>query len=371
MPDILQKDTAVRYMLQPFRKFFDDPEITEICVNRPGEVFCEKCGKWAFFPVPALTMDYLRQLGIAVAKFANTDLSETSPIVSAVLPGGERSQFVMPPACFDGTFSITIRKPSFHVRTMQEYLADGFFDYVQPEQALSAEDRELIGMQQAYEAEKDPKRSGRLRYEFLQRAVVLGKNIIIAGETGSGKTTFMKTLMQSIPKDQRLITIEDVPELIYGLQDRKNIVNLLYPSEAKEDAVITAASLMRSCLRMKPDRILLAELRGGETYDFLNVCLSGHSGTITSCHSGSCSGVFDYLNLKVMQSPTGSKLPYETIDRLLHKVLDIIVCIHNDKYYGKGRHITEMYFSAGAQAARKAFQASGKTLDGIAQESAR
>ena len=117
MPDILQKDTAVRYMLQPFRKFFDDPEITEICVNRPGEVFCEKCGKWAFFPVPALTMDYLRQLGIAVAKFANTDLSETSPIVSAVLPGGERSQFVMPPACFDGTFSITIRKPSFHVRT--------------------------------------------------------------------------------------------------------------------------------------------------------------------------------------------------------------------------------------------------------------
>ena len=371
MPDILQKDTAVRYMLQPFRKFFDDPEITEICVNRPGEVFCEKCGKWAFFPVPALTMDYLRQLGIAVAKFANTDLSETSPIVSAVLPGGERSQFVMPPACFDGTFSITIRKPSFHVRTMEEYLADGFFDNVRPEQALSAEDRELIGMQQAYEAEKDPKRSGRLRYEFLQRAVVLGKNIIIAGETGSGKTTFMKTLMQSIPKDQRLITIEDVPELIYGLQDRKNIVNLLYPSEAKEDAVITAASLMRSCLRMKPDRILLAELRGGETYDFLNVCLSGHSGTITSCHSGSCAGVFDYLNLKVMQSPTGCRLPYETIDRLLHKVLDIIVCIHNDKYYGKGRHITEMYFSAGAQAARKAFQASGKTLDGIAQESAR
>ena len=111
-------------------------------------------------------------------------MSETSPIVSAVLPGGERSQFVMPPACFDGTFSITIRKPSFHVRTMEEYLADGFFDNVQPEQALSAEDRELIGMQQAYEAEKDPKRSGRLRYEFLQRAVVLGKNIIIAGETG-------------------------------------------------------------------------------------------------------------------------------------------------------------------------------------------
>lgn len=192
--------------------------------------------------------------------------------------------------------------------------------------------------------EQDGAKQAVMRAQFLQRAVVLGKNIIIAGETGSGKTTFMKTLMQSIPTDQRLITIEDVPELLWGLPNHHNVVNLLYPSEAKDDAVITAASLMRSCLRMKPDRILLAELRGGETFDFLNVCLSGHGGTITSCHAGSSKGVFEYLALKVMQSSVGKSLPYPVIFKLLHLVLDVIVCIHNDKQNGLGRHITELWY---------------------------
>ena len=154
----------------------------------------------------------------------------------------------------------------------------------------------------------------------------------------------MKTLMQSIPLHQRLITIEDVPELMWGLPNHKNVVNLLYPSEAKDDAIITAASLMRSCLRMKPDRILLAELRGGETFDFLNVCLSGHGGTITSCHAGSSKGVFEYLALKVLQSNVGKALPYTVIMKLLHLVLDVVVCIHNDKINGLGRHITELWF---------------------------
>ena len=199
-------------------------------------------------------------------------------------------------------------------------------------------------MQQKLLVEPDGAKQAVMRAQFLQRAVVLGKNIIIAGETGSGKTTFMKTLMQSIPTDQRLITIEDVPELLWGLPNHHNVVNLLYPSEAKDDAVITAASLMRSCLRMKPDRILLAELRGGETFDFLNVCLSGHGGTITSCHAGSSKGVFEYLALKVMQSSVGKSLPYPVIFKLLHLVLDVIVCIHNDKQNGLGRHITELWY---------------------------
>ena len=227
---------------------------------------------------------------------------------------------------------------------MEEYENDNFFANVKPVSHLSIEDQELMQMQQKILVEQDGAKQAVMRAQFLQRAVVLGKNIIIAGETGSGKTTFMKTLMQSIPTDQRLITIEDVPELLWGLPNHHNVVNLLYPSEAKDDAVITAASLMRSCLRMKPDRILLAELRGGETFDFLNVCLSGHGGTITSCHAGSSKGVFEYLALKVMQSSVGKSLPYPVIFKLLHLVLDVIVCIHNDKQNGLGRHITELWY---------------------------
>lgn len=340
----LNKDTSVRFMLKPLQSFFDDPDVTEICINSPGEIYTERKGRWVCTPVQELTFDYLMRLGVAVATFANTTLVRENPIVSAVLPNGERSQFVIPPACRDDTVSVTIRKPGFDVRTMEGYLEGGFFGHVRPSQKLSEADQELMAMRDAYLTELDESKAMQLRASFLQRCVVLGKNVIIAGETGSGKTTFMKTLMQSIPTDQRLVTIEDVPELMWGLPNHHNVVNLLYPSEATEESPITAASLMRSCLRMKPDRILLAELRGGETFDFLNVCLSGHGGTITSCHAGSCKGVFEYLALKVMQSPVGKSLPYQVIDRLLHLVLDVVVCIHNDKQGGYGRHITEMWY---------------------------
>lgn len=150
--------------------------------------------------------------------------------------------------------------------------------------------------------------------------------------------------MQAIPTHERIITIEDVPELLYGLPNHKNLVNLFYPSEATDTSTVTAASLMRSCLRMKPDRILLAELRGGETFDFLNVCLSGHGGSITSCHAGSCAQVFDYLALKVLQSSTGRQLPIDVIQSLLHQVIDVVVHVHKDPVIG--RHITEIWFKA-------------------------
>lgn len=347
------RDTAVRFQLQPFRRFFEDEKVTEICVNRPGEVFTERAGKWESHEVSVLTFEYLKRLGTAVATYANTTFGDSTPIVSAVLPDGERSQFVMPPACKDGTISITIRKPSFDVKTLESYIESGFFNHVHPAQAVSDADRELLGLREELRSTDDLKQQVTLRARFLQRAVELGKNVVIAGETGSGKTTFMKALMQCIPTEQRIITIEDVPELLWGLPNHKNQVNLLYPSEATEDSAITAAGLMRSCLRMKPDRILLAELRGGETFDFLNVCLSGHGGTITSCHAGTCAGVFDYLALKVMQSPVGKSLPHSVIMRLLHLVLDVVVCIHNDKQGGLGRHITEMWYDPASKKAEE------------------
>lgn len=342
------KSTSVQFMLSPLKKFFEDDAVTEICINSPGMVFTERKGVWLAHKLPELTYDYLRRLGIAVATFANTTLCDSTPIVSAVLPNGERSQFVIPPACKDGTISITIRKPSFDIKTVESYLESGFFNHVKPAQKISEADRELGEILQRIEKGDDEQKSV-LRAVFLKRAVELGKNVVIAGETGSGKTTFMKALMQCIPTDQRIITIEDVPELLWGLPNHKNQVNLLYPSEATENSFLSAASLMRSCLRMKPDRILLAELRGGETFDFLNVCLSGHGGTITSCHAGTCAGVFDYLALKVMQSQVGKSLPHSVIMRLLHLVLDVVVCIHNDKITGLGRHITEMWYDPQAK----------------------
>lgn len=348
MQSIPQSDTVLRHLLAPFRPFLDSPTITEIAVNRPGRVFVEDTGEWKSFDVPELTYEKLIQLGVTNAKFAgeNVVFESTVPILSAVMPDGERAQYVMPPACREECVSLTIRKPSKRILQIDDFVASGFFDKVKPPSETNEIDGRLLEL---FQHIHDVPHAAKNRANFLKECVLAGKNIVIAGETGSGKTTFMKALMQCIPTSERIITIEDVPELLYGLPHHENQVNLFYPSEGKATATVTAASLLRSCLRMKPDRILLAELRGGETYDFLNVCMSGHKGSITSCHAGSCAGVFEYLALKVLQSETGKSLSYDVIRKLLYLTIDVVVHIRNER--GFGRHITEIWFDPSSKRA--------------------
>lgn len=325
---------SVNYLLGFATEWMTDPAITEICVNRPGEVFCERQNVWERHEVPGLTQALLMSLATAVAKYSSNDVSENRPILSAIMPGGERVQIVLPPACEHGTVSVTIRKPSFSVRTLADYENQGFFKHIKPIHGdLTEQEKELNRL----------KEDGNY-VDFLRRAVQLEKVIVVAGETGSGKTTFMKALMQEIPAEQRIITIEDVPELF--LPSHPNHVHLFYPSEAKEEdgAAVTAASLLKSCLRMKPTRILLAELRGGETFDFINVAASGHGGSITSCHAGSCALTFERLALMVLQNRQGRTLPDAVIRRLLYLVVDVVVHVHNDITSGAGRHITELWY---------------------------
>lgn len=329
----IDRAASVNFHLEFANKWMEDPTITEVCVNRPGEVFCERLNVWERHEVLDLTQEHLESLATATAKFTNNDVSENRPILSAILPGGERVQIVLPPACEHGTVSVTIRKPSFDIRTLDDYQAQRFFEYIKPITGdLTPDENELIKLKEA----------GNYT-DFLRRAVQLNKVIVVAGETGSGKTTFMKALMQEIPTDQRIITIEDVPELF--LPNHPNHVHLFYPSEAKEEegAHVTAASLLKSCLRMKPTRILLAELRSGETFDFINVAASGHGGSITSCHAGSCDLTFERLALMVLQNRQGRTLPYHVIRRLLYLVVDVVIHVHHD-VGGDGRHITELWY---------------------------
>lgn len=331
---MIGNDASIRYLLQPFEKALAHPDVTEVCVNRPGEMFVEAKGEWHHREVPELTFDSLKSLGVAVAAHSRNDLSETRPILSAVLPDSERIQIVLPPACEAGTVSVTIRKPSHQVRTLAEYEEQGFFRHIKPLAAgLTDAEQRLIEL----------KDSGDY-LGFLREAVRMGLNIVIAGETGSGKTTFMKALMQEIPRIQRIITIEDVPELF--LPNHPNHVHLFYPSEAGAGggaAVVTSAALLRSCLRMKPDRILLAELRGAETFDFINVCASGHGGSITSCHAGSANLTFERLALMVMENEKGRQLPHAVIQKLLYLVVDVVLHVHNSGG-ADGRHITELWY---------------------------
>lgn len=326
------KSASVRFLLQPLKAFLEDQDITEICVNRPVEVFCERKSVWESHESSILDLAHCRSLAVAVANYASNEISESHPILSAVLPQGERIQVIFPPACERETISITIRKPSRRIITIDDFRNQGFFNYVKPaSQGITEEERGMLSLleQKRY-------------FEFLIQAVKTKKVIVIAGETGSGKTTFMKGLVQHVPLYERIITIEDVPELF--LPNHKNHVHLFYPSEATNDSSVNAQKLLKSTLRMKPDRIMLAELRGGETFDFINIAASGHGGSITSCHAGSCELTLERLALMVLQNEQGRELPFEVIRRLLHLVVDVIVHIHNDTSGEYGRHITEIYY---------------------------
>ena len=331
---VVDRAASVDFHLEFAKEWMEDPAITEVCVNRPFEVFCERRNVWERHEVPDLTFDHCMSLATAIAKFANNEVSDSRPILSAILPGGERVQIVVPSACEHGTVSITIRKPSFNILTLSDYEEQGFFRNIRPvSQDLSEHELELIHL----------KENGRY-IDFMRRAVQLEKVIVVAGETGSGKTTFMKALMQEIPTNERIITIEDVPELF--LPNHPNHVHLYYPSEAKEEenAPVTAAAELRSCMRMKPSRILLAELRGGEAFDFVNLASSGHGGSITSGHAGSCDLTFERLALMMLQNRQGRTLPYSVIRQLLYLVVDVVVHVHNDCVGGFGRHITELWY---------------------------
>ena len=317
--------------------FMADASITEICVNRPGEAWVEGRDGWRRVEVPTLTFERARQFCVSVVNESNTGqrITDVDPVVSLTFPTGQRAQFVIPPACDAGRASITIRLPSKQTRTLDQYQDDGFFDrIIEHTGNVSEQDAELLEI-----------RRTRAYGDFFRKAVAYRKNIVVAGATGSGKTTFMKSLVTHIPHHERLVTIEDARELFI---DQPNVVHLLYSKGGQSTANVTAKTCMEACLRMKPDRIILAELRGDEAFYFIRNCASGHPGSITSCHAGSPAQAWDQLALMVKASQEGSGLEFETIKRLLKLTIDIVV--HIDAHGGR-RHITGIDFDPHARLA--------------------
>ena len=319
-----------QYQVLGIQDFMNSPEVTEICINRPGELYLETHAGWKRIDVPGLTFERARQFCTAVVNESNTGqrITDADPVVSLTFPTGQRAQFVIPPACDAGKVSITIRLPSKHSKTLQQYQDDGFFDQVlEQEHAISGHDRELLDL-----------RSARNYADFFKKAVQYKKNIVVAGATGSGKTTFMKSLVNHIPDNERLVTIEDARELFIN---QPNVVHLLYSKGGQSTSNVSAKGCMEACLRMKPDRIILAELRGDESFYFIRNCASGHPGSITSCHAGSTVQTWDQLALMVKASAEGSGLEFAVIKRLLMMTIDIVV--HIKAHAGK-RFITGIDF---------------------------
>ena len=307
-------DTSVLdHYLAPLRPFLAPDDVTEVVINRPGEVGVENAGGWCWHDAPDLTEPWLRTLAVAAAAYTKQDVDAERPICSTVLPGDERCQIVLPPVVPSGTVSLTIRKPSRRRMGLLDFEAAGLFAAVTPVVGDEIDDIDAALIQ---------RRTAGDWVGFFRLAVEGRRNILISGATGSGKTTFAKGLVELIPAHERLLTIEDTRELVVP---QRNVVHLLYSKEGQGLAKVGPKALLESALRMRPDRILLQELRDGTAFFYLRNVNSGHPGSITTVHADSAALAFEQLTLLVRESEGGRDLPREDIRALLHLLVDVVV----------------------------------------------
>ena len=314
--------------LEPLAPYLADDTLTEIVVNRPGEIFVEGPDGWTRHEAAALTYPYLSHLATAAAGHTRQDIGPEHPVVSTSLIGEERCQIVVAPAVPAGTVSLTIRKPLSLTMNLDSLERVRLFDEVRSAGGeLDGDEHRLLALKEA----------GHWR-EFLELAVRTRRNILISGATGSGKTTLSKALIAVIPAHERLITIEDTAELVIPQQ---NCVRLLYAKDGQGVARIGPRELLESSLRMRPDRILLQELRDGTAFFYLRNVNSGHPGSITTVHADSARLAFEQMTLLVKESAEGRDLHRDDIRSLLLHLVDVVVQMQ--KRNGRYR-ISEIYY---------------------------
>lgn len=332
--------TSVVEFMRPLRQHLDAPDVLEVCLNRPGELLIETTQGWSTVAAPEMSQERCLSLATAVATYCDQQINQERPLLSATLPSDERIQLVIPPAVPRGTVSITIRKPSGVIKGLTQFEREGLF-----ERARSVS-RGAVGELGPHESELLAHRDAGRYAEFLRLAVRTCQTIVVSGKTGSGKTTFMKGLVEEVPSHERLITIQDTAELT--LPHHPNVVHLFYSKDAQGTARVTAKSLLEACLRMRPDRIFLAEVRGDECFHFVRLAASGHPGSITSVHAGSCALAFEQMALMIRETGAGSGLRMDEIKQLLSIVVDVVVQFDRDE---RGRFISEILYEPRSQRA--------------------
>jgi type IV secretion system protein VirB11 len=321
--------SALGLTLRALRPLLANADVMELCINRPLEAFLETRDGWRREPLPFADFAWCSRLAKLVANSTQQRIDATAPLLSASLPTGERVQIVLPPATTAGCVAIAIRRPADQVWSIEELGRRGIFRGTRKAgEKLDDTEAELLRLLSSSDYEA-----------FMRLAVRSRKNILVSGPTGSGKTTWTKALIREIPGDERLITIEDAKELV--LDRHPNHVRLFYSKDDQGVARVTPKQLLESCLRMKPDRILLAELRAEEAFDYLRNVNSGHPGSITSVHATSAELAFEQLVLLVKQNPGGRELARSDIKSLLYLLIDVVI------QFGVERHerfIKEIWF---------------------------
>ena len=319
---------ALRTHLRPLQRWFEAQGVTEVSVNRPGEVWIARHGEpyMERHAAADLTDEILLALAQQVATSTEQEVSREKPLLSAELPNGFRVQFVLPPAS-GRSVALSIRRPAVLDLALADYERTGAFDLT---------NRRTREEEQSERDLRDAHAAGDFA-SFLAMAVRARKNILISAGTDAGKTTLLNALLKEIQSRERLVIIEDAREL---RPPQANVVRLLYSRGDQGLARAGAQELCEATLRLRPDRILLGELRGKEAFTYLRTINSGHPGSITTIHSDSPELAFEQLALMVMQG-------FPSIDRTLvvEYVRAIIPIVVQARRSAGRRFISEIHYA--------------------------
>lgn len=294
--------------LEPLADLLLQADVTDLFINGPGALWVERLGGGIERVERSdLTEALLWRLARQIAAYAHQGISREHPLLAARLPGGARVQVVAPPAT-RGPIAIAIRKHVASRLTLADYHRAGAFRQTRAGEMASAAELEL----RRFYDERD-------WAGFLASAVRARKTILVSGGTSSGKTTFLNALLEEVPADERLIFIEDTPEIAIA---HENAVGTIAVRGQLGEAEVGAEDLLVATLRMRPDRIILGEVRGPEAFTFLRAANSGHPGSMTTIHADDPSGAIEQLAL--LATSAGS-LRREDVIGYADNVIDVIV----------------------------------------------
>lgn len=301
----------LRSYLAPLADHLGRPDVTDIYINQPGEAWLECLGGGVErHVVPALTEMVLARLARQLAALTHQGVSREHPLMSAILPDGSRVQVVAPPATREH-MAIAIRKQVAARLSLADYVANGSFAETSNDALQFANDAAPSPQEQAGEGDVA---------KVLADAVRSRKNILISGGTSTGKTTFMNALLREVAQEERLILIEDTPELAV---EHPNHIGLIAVRGELGEAQVSANDLVTASLRLRPDRIILGELRGSEAFAFLRAINSGHPGSMTTIHADTPESAIEQLVLLVLQAGTG--LSRSDIRHYIAQTIDVFV----------------------------------------------
>ena len=290
--------------LAPFQRWLEQDTVTEIMVNQPGEVWVEDARDPGMKKIitPEIDDRLVQRLAEQVARVSHQGINREHPLLGATLPDGARIQFCGPPASRKH-WVMAIRRHRRLDLPLDAYDAGPLAG----EHAVAMPD-----------AIREP-------IAYLRAAIQNRRTILISGGTSTGKTTFLNAMMGEIPREERVVMVEDTPELKFP---GENSVGLVAVKGELGEAKVTPNELLQAALRLRPDRIVLGELRGGESVSFLRAINTGHPGSFSTIHANSLRGALEQLSLMVMQ--TGIGLTRQDTIEYAASVIDVIVQLGRD-----------------------------------------